>query len=377
MAPNLSTHTITHDGFVEVVAINKKALVVGHNNLMHARYRMTLQEQRLFLWVVSMVQPEDDDFKKYRIKVADLAELIGVDKENLYSRMTELTRRLMSRVAELFEIETNVLRQRQLVSATDYYLGQGILEIQVHPDLRPYVLKLKKNFTAIELEMAIRLSSFYAIRLYEIAKAFAFKGPQFAMDLGTLRAELGIGPDEYAEFWNFKTRVLDSACAEISATTDIGLAWKGERSGRKITRVAFKIADKTPTAVASALLSGEASIVARLVRIGMPESEVAHLMTHFASDKARVTAHLDMVEDQQRTGKVRQPLAWFRAAVKKDYRNSRPKLAARASGNEERRRIAASREPGEANSEPRQLGGFDHILRRLDQNQQGLAGSVA
>ena len=49
-----------------------------HNHLIEARYRLTLQEQRLLLWLFSEIKPEDTDFKRYRVRIADLAKLIGI-----------------------------------------------------------------------------------------------------------------------------------------------------------------------------------------------------------------------------------------------------------------------------------------------------------
>ncbi|AVM73387.1 Initiator Replication protein [Magnetospirillum gryphiswaldense MSR-1] len=56
----------------------EKALVKRHNHLIEARYRLTLQEQRLLLWLFSEIKPEDTDFKRYRVRIADLAKLIGI-----------------------------------------------------------------------------------------------------------------------------------------------------------------------------------------------------------------------------------------------------------------------------------------------------------
>ena len=57
------------------------ALVVKHNKLIEAKYRLTLQEKRILLWLMSEIQPGDKDFKKYRVRIADLAAFVGISND--------------------------------------------------------------------------------------------------------------------------------------------------------------------------------------------------------------------------------------------------------------------------------------------------------
>ena len=44
-----------------------------------ARHTLTPREHKLVLYVMSMIQPEDEAFKLYRINVADFAAIAGVE----------------------------------------------------------------------------------------------------------------------------------------------------------------------------------------------------------------------------------------------------------------------------------------------------------
>jgi len=46
---------------VRVGSTDEKTLVVRRNELIHAHYRMNLQEQRLLLWLIAQVKREDTD----------------------------------------------------------------------------------------------------------------------------------------------------------------------------------------------------------------------------------------------------------------------------------------------------------------------------
>lgn len=48
------------------------------NSLIEARYRLTLGEQRILYLLASVINPSDEDFKKYRISIKDLAEVFSI-----------------------------------------------------------------------------------------------------------------------------------------------------------------------------------------------------------------------------------------------------------------------------------------------------------
>jgi hypothetical protein len=55
---------------------NRQAVVLKHNTLINARYTLSLQEQRVILWLASQVQPGDTDFKEYRLPIGEFARIV-------------------------------------------------------------------------------------------------------------------------------------------------------------------------------------------------------------------------------------------------------------------------------------------------------------
>jgi plasmid replication initiation protein len=154
---------------------NDKAMVVRHNNLIEARYRLTLQEQRILLWLFSEISQEDKDFKKYRVRITDLAKFIGISDGGgrLYREIAEVTSRLRKREIDLEDIERNVTIQATWIASAEYHWNEGQVDICLAPVLMPYLLDLKKNFTPVALKYAIGMKSAYAIRIYELLKQYA------------------------------------------------------------------------------------------------------------------------------------------------------------------------------------------------------------
>lgn len=159
---------------VVVTKPKEKALVKRHNHLIEARYRLTLQEQRILLWLFSEIGPEDKDFKRYRVRIADLAKFIGISDGGgrIYREIVEVTGRLRKREIDLEDIERNVTTQATWIASAEYSWNEGVVEICLAPALMPYLLDIKKNFTTVALKYAIGMKSAYAIRIYELLKQY-------------------------------------------------------------------------------------------------------------------------------------------------------------------------------------------------------------
>ena len=54
---------------------SSSTVIFQHNNLIEARYSLTLQEKRLILWLISKIQPEEEDFKKHELAVQEFMNL--------------------------------------------------------------------------------------------------------------------------------------------------------------------------------------------------------------------------------------------------------------------------------------------------------------
>lgn len=340
----MTLERVPQDTGITFVRPNKKALVVRRNDLIFGSYKMTLQETRLFLWLVSEVQEGDADFKRYRITISDFCDLVGIEGESLYSRMAAITRSMIQRVIEVNDLDEKTLRQRPLVSGADYAYGAGYVELELHRDLKPYLVKLKEHFTAIELGIAIRLKSFYAVRIYEILKAKRFKGHRIEWELGELRRLVGVEPGEYERFDNFKARVLEPAVNELNMRTDLRVSYEPRRTGRLVSHITFDVHERREI-IGFAAGTRKDKLFRDLRGVGMPEKEGMACIEQWAdSDPDRIAWHVAEMKRGVEAGKIKSGLAWLRVALKSDYRSQRAlEFKARQLDEEDRARDAARR----------------------------------
>jgi Initiator Replication protein len=301
---------------------NEKALVTKHNKLIQAKYSLTLQEKRLIYWLISEIKPEDGDFKPYRVAIKELTAFLGLENNNrIYQQMAEVTERLMRRVMKIEEPENKSLLQVAWVSSARYHLGKGCVDISFDPQLKPYLVQLKNQFTSIELRYAIHLQSVYAMRIYELLKQYRKIGER-VLPIAELREMLGIEAHKYQYINDFRRFVIDIAQREINGKTDIRFDYFELKQGRKITDIRFVIAANTPAPEPEAVpaeLPGATKLTRQLEAHGVGSTEVARLLADY--DAERITWHIGELERRLRgTHKIKNPAAWLVQGIRADYR---------------------------------------------------------
>ena len=61
-----------------VFDVNKKTLVVQSNSLVQAKYRLSVEEQKIIKILISQIQRDDKDFQNYEFRIRELAEMLGM-----------------------------------------------------------------------------------------------------------------------------------------------------------------------------------------------------------------------------------------------------------------------------------------------------------
>ena len=56
--------------------MSNQNIVVKSNDLIEARYKLSLNEQRLVIFLISIIQPEDDDFRDYELRISEFAVML-------------------------------------------------------------------------------------------------------------------------------------------------------------------------------------------------------------------------------------------------------------------------------------------------------------
>lgn len=221
--------------------MNKKHLVTQAHNLIEARHNnpLTAREQKIVLTMASMIEPNDDDFKDYRISIKKFSEMLGLEGKTKYTEVKEISKELMSKTIEIPQEDGGWLLAHW-VSSAKYVKGEGVLELSFSPKLKPYMLQLKNHFTSYRLSNVLSLNSSYSIRLYELMKKWQHAG-KWEKSVEELKLQFGVSEDSYNRYNHFKTRVILRAVEEVNEKTDLHISFNEIKKGRKVEKIKFLI----------------------------------------------------------------------------------------------------------------------------------------
>lgn len=213
--------------------MNDGHLVTQSNNLIEARHKQPLnaREQKIILTMVSMIQPSDEDFSTYDISIRDFHELLGLEGREKYTELKNIVGNLMSKVIEIPE-ENGSWVLTHWVSVAKYVSGEGVIRLKFAPELKEYLLQLKRAFTSYRLSNILSLRSAYAIRLYELMKKWQHLG-KWEIPVESLRGKLGATTKTYNLYGNFKNRVIKPSVKELNEKTDVQIDFKEIKKGVK------------------------------------------------------------------------------------------------------------------------------------------------
>ncbi len=264
-------------------------IVTQSNQLVEARYNLPLAEQRLILTMISRIQPDDEDFKPYRIPIKEFAEFMGIDKNSAYRECKKITKSLLTRVIEI--AEPGRLLQIGWVSSAEYIDGSGMVNLCFDPLLKPYLLKLKGNFTSYKLEMILSFKSQYSVRIYMLLKQYQRLGDR-EIQIGLLRDMLGLLKDQHKEYSNLKNNILKPVQKELIEKADLYFEFEEIKHGRRVEALKFTI------------FSNQNSQTMLLSEVSLPESGIKISPTTLKSDSSLLDKLLALVPDQHRARKT-------------------------------------------------------------------------
>lgn len=234
-------------------------LVVKSNRLVEASYRLTINEQRIILYAICRAREEDvalSSDKPVTI-TADifLKQFPSVGKGNVYQQLKDAMDALYERSVTLSDKDPVTGHARvtktRWISTASYIDGAGHVQVIFAPEVIRYIARVEVEFTKYQLEKVSQMTSFHAIRIYELLSQFRDARTR-TLNLIELRNYLQIEPHEYKLTTNFIRKVIDVAVEQINTHSDLTVKYESKKTGRAITDFIFKIKSKTAQPKSSA-----------------------------------------------------------------------------------------------------------------------------
>jgi plasmid replication initiation protein len=225
-------------------------VVVQHNALAEARYRLSLRAQKLLIRLIAELDQHSDEFSEVRLSLGDFAVLAAQERNDVtFAHFCDAAEQFLGRFVAITQPRIASEEQsRQLlchwISSIEKNPNDKSITFSFDKKLRPYLLGLKKTFFVYRTLYAFNLGSAYGIRLYQWAKSREYlKRPQqvtvdeLRLSLGTIEFD-GRGKvvkESLKRYADFNRVAVQPAMKEINEKTDISLAFREvKRPGTKI-----------------------------------------------------------------------------------------------------------------------------------------------
>jgi len=225
-------------------------MVVQHNALAEAKYRLSVRAQKLLIRLLAELDQRNDDFADIKLFLRDFAKLASGDPGDvLFTEFIDAAKQFMGQFVSITQspVPGEKLPRGLIchwISSIEKNPNERSITFSFDPKLRPYLLGLSRNFFAFHTLHAFNLDSAYSIRLYQWAKSRQFlrRPQQVSVDdlrhfLGTIEidADGAITKESLKRYNDFKKVALQPAVREINKKTDIVITFHELRKpGTKI-----------------------------------------------------------------------------------------------------------------------------------------------
>lgn len=222
--------------------------VVKSNSLVQAKYRLSIQEQRIMLLAICQIKKNDQvsEEKLYSVYAKDLAELTGMDRIQSYKELKAASLKLKRREVSIFEKPNGNGKHKSTLIASwvqsiRYIEGEGKVDLRFNYDMIPYINQLSSEFTEFFMHSlesnAFKMNSSYGYRLYEILMQWKSVG-QREIEVEWIRDVFDL-PKSYKLLADLKRRVIDPALKDINEHTPYWAKYSQKKTGRKVTHFIF------------------------------------------------------------------------------------------------------------------------------------------
>lgn len=226
--------------------LRNKTVIKANELIQKSRFNLSLQQQKMVLYLISQITPSDEDFKLYEFSIPEFCRVCGIDMTSgkNYQDLKQAIKEIADKSLwiNIDEDEETLLRW---IEKPYINRKSGVIKIRLDEDMKPYLLQLKQNFTQYELIYTLHFRSKYTIRFYELLKSIHFRELETYIrrySIDELRRILGA--EIYTQYRDFKRRVLEPSVKEVNDYSDKTVSSEEIKNGRRVTGIQFTLSTK-------------------------------------------------------------------------------------------------------------------------------------
>lgn len=237
---------------IEVLQAREYTVVKGNELIQRSRFDLSLPEQKTIAYICSMVKPVSAAENRgipyqldYQFNIIEYCKICGIEYNSgkNYADVKATLKKLRDKSfwMQLPDGSETVVAWLDRVTTNK---RSGLATVRIDDRLAPYLFNLGQRFTKYQLKNILGMKSQFSVRFYEIAKSYEFK-ESIVFDLEELKHLLMVDDvPSYANFKDFRKKVLEPAEREINDLTDINISFQPIKRGRKVVKIQLTIEKK-------------------------------------------------------------------------------------------------------------------------------------
>lgn len=223
--------------------VTQTSLVYKRNDLIQqARFDLSPIEQRIILYTIAKIHPEDTSFQEYSFDIAEFLQLCNQDLTN-YTHIRKTLKSLADKSWWAVTDDNGGESLLRWFTTVRFFPKSGQVKIKFHEDMFPYLLQLRQQainglyYTQYQLKNILPMRSKYSIRLYELLKSYQRNNEQWYFEINDLKYLLMC--QNYEQFGIFRLKILEPAINEINTYSDLCISYQEKKEGRKVKWITF------------------------------------------------------------------------------------------------------------------------------------------
>lgn len=224
----------------------KQEILMKHNDLVKSRYNITLNENRIFIYILYKLQRESKGVLSCEITRQELSRFIKGRTDSSIKGIKNIFTTLRKKeinIKTILDDGSYIWSSYGFINGWDYFSKTDTFRIEASE--RIYVLLhdyLKEGYTPVNLNIWLTLKNSYAQRFYELLRLWSSSKDSINYKVSELR-ELLVLENKYPKYSELRKRVIIPAIEELNSTGYFEICYEENKVGRNIDSIDFIVKD--------------------------------------------------------------------------------------------------------------------------------------
>ena len=313
-------------GIYRRVRLNNKNEIKGglkkHVGAIHSSNSISLLQRKIANALLYNAYQELLSKEEHTIQIIDLCKLVGFKSNNQQKVKSSLTA-LISTVIEWNIIGASDVEEwnaSSIISSAS--IKSGSCTYAYSPVMRK-LLHHPEMYGKLDMSVQASFSSSYGLALYENCARFLSIRKTPWLEIDNFRKLMGVEPNKYTIFRDFKRRVIDKAVDEVNIHADFTVEVEYKKEKKAVSKIRFLITNKTFVQRLSNLNS---SFVEQMVEeFGLTLKKAKEYINDYGEDY--IKEKIDIIRNQKtyKNGTIKHPSLYLDKAIKDNFKPEKQK----------------------------------------------------